>query len=178
MSCGVCLAACVLLTRVMWTQALRRSPLWCEKARLLRSVAAVGSVTATNLLAHPPELGTLSRRKIAALMGVAPFNRDSGKLRGTRAIWVAVPRSARCSTCVPWWPLIETRSYELVTHACLPTARHPRSHSPPGCASCSSYSNAILRNQTQGNPEVIEIAHDLAYPFSAACVRGDAVAIQ
>ena len=91
MSCGVCLAACVLLTRVMWTQALRRSPLWCEKARLLRSVAAVGSVTATNLLAHPPELGTLSRRKIAALMGVAPFNRDSGKLRGTRAIWVAVP---------------------------------------------------------------------------------------
>jgi len=68
-------------------QAIRRSPLWSEKARLLRSVPAVGSVTVTTLLAHLPELGTLSRRKIAALVGVAPFNHDSGKLRGRRAIW-------------------------------------------------------------------------------------------
>jgi len=57
-------------------QAIRRSPLWCEKARLLRSVPAVGSVTVTTLLAHLPELGTISRRKIAALVGVAPFNHD------------------------------------------------------------------------------------------------------
>src|SRR5690348_13422142 len=111
-------------------------------------------------------------------MGVAPFNRDSGKLRGTRAIWVAVPRSRGALHVYLGGHSSKTRSYELVTHACLPTARHPRSHSPPGCASCSSYSNAILRNQTQGNPEVIDIAHDLAYPFSAAWVRGDAVAIQ
>jgi transposase len=67
--------------------AIRRSPIWCEKARLLRSVPAVGSVTVTTLLAHLPELGTLGRRKIAALVGVAPFNRDSGKMRGTRTIW-------------------------------------------------------------------------------------------
>jgi transposase len=50
-------------------------------------VPAVGSVTVTTLLARLPELGTLSRRKIAALVGVAPFNHDSGKLRGTRTIW-------------------------------------------------------------------------------------------
>jgi transposase len=50
-------------------------------------VPAVGSVTVITLLAHLPELGTLSRRKIAALVGVAPFNHDSGKLRGTRSIW-------------------------------------------------------------------------------------------
>jgi transposase len=68
-------------------EAVRRSPLWCEKAKLLRSVPAVGSVTVTTLLAHLPELGTLGRRQIAALVGVAPFNRDSGKMRGTRAIW-------------------------------------------------------------------------------------------
>ena len=48
---------------------------------------AVGSVTVITLLAHLPELGTLSRRKIAALVGVAPFNHVSGKVRGTRAIW-------------------------------------------------------------------------------------------
>jgi transposase len=68
-------------------QAIRNSPLWSEKAQLLRSVPAVGSVTVITLLAYLPELGTLSRRKIAALVGVAPFNHDSGKLRGTRAIW-------------------------------------------------------------------------------------------
>jgi transposase len=68
-------------------QAIRRSPLWSEKARLRRSVPAVCSVTVTVLLAHLPELGTLNRRKIAALVGVAPFNHDSGKLRGTRTIW-------------------------------------------------------------------------------------------
>ena len=61
--------------------------MWSENAWLLRSVPAVGSVTVTTLLVHLPELGTLSRRKIAALVGVAPFNHDSGKLRGTRAIW-------------------------------------------------------------------------------------------
>src|SRR5215469_1607795 len=68
-------------------QALRNSPLWSEQARLLRSVPAVGSVTVITLLAHLPELSTLSRRKIAALVGVAPFNHDSGNLRGTRTIW-------------------------------------------------------------------------------------------
>ncbi len=66
---------------------IRRSPAWCEKARLLRSVPGIGNVTVTTLLAHLPELGTLNRRAIAALVGVAPFNHDSGKLRGTRAIW-------------------------------------------------------------------------------------------
>jgi transposase len=49
-------------------QAIRNSPLWSEKAQLLRSVPAVGSVTVITLFAHLPELGTLSRRKIAALV--------------------------------------------------------------------------------------------------------------
>jgi transposase len=68
-------------------QAIRNSPLWSEKALLLRSVQAVGSVTVITLLAHLPERATLSRRKIAVLVGVAPFKHDSGKLRGTRSIW-------------------------------------------------------------------------------------------
>jgi hypothetical protein len=72
---------------VVLEHAIRRSPAWCEKARLLRSVPGIGNVTVTTLLAHLPELGTLNRHAIAALVGVAPFNHDSGKLRGTRAIW-------------------------------------------------------------------------------------------
>ena len=72
---------------VVLEHAIRRSPAWCAKARLLRSVPGIGNVTVTTLLAHLPELGTLNRRAIAALVGVAPFNHDSGKLRGTRTIW-------------------------------------------------------------------------------------------
>ncbi len=66
---------------------LQASPLWREKEDLLRSFKGVGPVTATTLLADLPELGYLNRKKIAALVGVAPFNCDSGKLRGKRAIW-------------------------------------------------------------------------------------------
>lgn len=66
---------------------LRNSPVWREKEDLLRSVKGVGPVTTTTLLAELPELGLLNRKKIAALVGVAPFNCDSGKMRGKRAIW-------------------------------------------------------------------------------------------
>jgi transposase len=66
---------------------LQNSPIWREKDNLLRSVPGVGTVTATTLLAELPELGQLNRKEIAALVGVAPFNRDSGFMRGKRAIW-------------------------------------------------------------------------------------------
>jgi transposase len=66
---------------------LRTCPLWCEKDELLRSVPGVGRVITLQLLADLPELGILNRREIAALVGVAPLNRDSGTLRGHRGIW-------------------------------------------------------------------------------------------
>jgi len=67
---------------------LKKMPLWREKEQLLRSVPGVGPVTARTLLAELPELGTLDGRKIAALVGVAPFNCDSGSaIRGKRHIW-------------------------------------------------------------------------------------------
>lgn len=64
-----------------------QSEAWCLKDRLLQSVPGVGQVLSHTLLAALPELGRLERRKIAALVGVAPFNQDSGKRRGPRAIW-------------------------------------------------------------------------------------------
>ena len=66
---------------------IRATPIWRERDELLRSVPGVGPVLATTLLAHLPELGELNRKQIAALAGLAPFNRDSGKLRGSRCIW-------------------------------------------------------------------------------------------
>ena len=68
-------------------RTLRQSPLWREKDDLLRSVPGVGDQTSATLLACLPELGALDRRQIAALVGVAPFNRDSGALRGKRTVW-------------------------------------------------------------------------------------------
>ena len=68
-------------------QTLRQSPVWREKDDLLRTVPGVGEQVSFTLLAYLPELGTLDRRQIAALVGVAPFNRDSGTLRGKRTVW-------------------------------------------------------------------------------------------
>jgi transposase len=66
--------------------AVRESAIWRAKEELLRSVPGVGPVSARTLLAELPELGSLTRRQAAALVGVAPFTRDSGKMRGRRAV--------------------------------------------------------------------------------------------
>jgi transposase len=66
---------------------IRLSPVWREKEEVLRSVPGVGPVLVTTLFANLPELGTLTRKEVAALVGVAPFPRDSGTLKGRRAIW-------------------------------------------------------------------------------------------
>jgi transposase len=65
---------------------VRSSPIWRETENLLTSVPSIGDITAHTLIAELPELGHLTRRQIAALVGVAPVNRDSGTLRGRRMI--------------------------------------------------------------------------------------------
>ena len=88
-----------ILAHIEWLQKevegidrdLRRqiesSPMWRAKDNLLRSIPGVGNVLSTTLLAELPERGVLNRKQIAALVGVAPFNRDSGAMRGRRSIW-------------------------------------------------------------------------------------------
>ena len=66
---------------------IRLSPSWLKKDNLLKSVPGVGKVVSSSLLIELPELGMLNRRKIAALVGVAPLNRDSGTMRGRRTVW-------------------------------------------------------------------------------------------
>jgi transposase len=66
---------------------IRKSPTWQARDDLLRSVPSIGAVTSTRLIASLPELGTLNRKEIAALVGVAPLNRDSGNFRGKRQVW-------------------------------------------------------------------------------------------
>jgi transposase len=63
---------------------IKRSPVWRATDNLLTSVPGIGDVTAHTLIADLPELGQLDRRRLAALVGVAPINRDSGQMRGKR----------------------------------------------------------------------------------------------
>lgn len=66
---------------------IRQSPIWQENEDLLKSVPGIGPIVSRTLLAELPELGKLNRREIAGLVGVAPYNCDSGRLQGRRAIW-------------------------------------------------------------------------------------------
>jgi transposase len=87
---------------------LHESPVWRAKENLLRSIPGVGPVLSATLLADVPELGTLGHKQLAALIGVAPLNRDSGQWRGQRRIWggraavravlyMATTRAVRCN---------------------------------------------------------------------------------
>ena len=67
--------------------SIRSSPLWRDQENLLRSTPGVGPVVSSILLAKLPELGALNRCQIAALVGIAPLNRDSGTFRGKRKVW-------------------------------------------------------------------------------------------
>ena len=66
---------------------IKNSPLWREKDQLLQTAKGVGAIVSSSLLCDLPELGSLNRHKIAALVGVAPFSKDSGTYRGRRTIW-------------------------------------------------------------------------------------------
>lgn len=92
---------------------IENSPVWREKENLLRSVPGIGPVLSSTLLAELPELGTLNRKQIAALAGVAPFNRDSGKLRGKRAVWGG---RAKVRVVLYMGTLVATRRNDVIRH--------------------------------------------------------------
>lgn len=68
-------------------RTIQESPVWREKDTLLQTVPGVGPVLSATLVAELPELGTLNRKQIAALVGVAPLNRDSSFFKGKRSVW-------------------------------------------------------------------------------------------
>lgn len=132
---------------------IERSPLWKAKDDLLKSVPGVGKVTALTLSIDLPELGSLNRKQIAALAGLAPLNRDSGKLLGKRRIWggrasvrtvlyMACVASLRCN------PVIQALYARLTTKA----------HKPVKVAlvACMrkllTILNAMVRKQRPWNP--------------------------
>jgi transposase len=92
---------------------IKESPLWRAQDNLIQGVPGIGPVASLTLLADLPQLGTLSRQQISALVGVAPLNRDSGSLRGKRGIWGG---RARVRAALYMAALVATR--------CNPTIRN------------------------------------------------------
>jgi transposase len=90
---------------------VRRSPLFRAKDDLLQSVPGIGDTTSRTLIALLPELGTLNSKQIAALVGVAPFNQDSGSLRGRRRAWGG---RARVRTALYMAALVGTRKNPIL----------------------------------------------------------------
>lgn len=77
----------LLLIEEELTAEIKKSPVWEEKMELMQTMKGIGKVTARTLLAELPELGHVNHKRIAALVGLAPFNRDSGLFKGRRTIF-------------------------------------------------------------------------------------------
>jgi transposase len=92
---------------------IRESPIWRENDNLLQSVPGVGPILSSTLLAELPELGSLNRKQIAALAGVAPLNRDSGKFRGKRTVWGG---RAKVRAALYMSTLVATRRNAVIRH--------------------------------------------------------------
>jgi transposase len=100
---------------------IKKTPLWRAKENLLRTFKGIGRVNAFTLLVRLPELGQLGRKKIAALAGLAPINRDSGKYRGRRMIFggradVRAALYMATLSAIRFNPVIKS-FYERLTHA-------------------------------------------------------------
>jgi transposase len=128
---------------------VRASPAWRAREDLLRSVPGVGPVLATTLLALLPELGALDRRAVAALVGVAPLNRDSGAARGRRAVWGG---RARVRAALYMAALVATRHNPAIRafYARLLAAGKPKKVALTACMrKLLTILNAMVRDDTR-----------------------------
>lgn len=127
---------------------VKNSPLWQAKDEILQSAKGVGPVLSLNLINDLPELGILNRKKIAALVGVAPMNRDSGKFRGRRTIWggrseIRTALLMATRSAIRFNPVIRA-FYER-----LETAGKPRKVSETACMrKFLTILNTMMRNRT------------------------------
>ena len=135
-------------------ELIRKSPVWQAKSNLLRDVPGVGPNLARTLIAELPELGRLSNKQIAALVGVAPLARDSGLSRGKRMVWGgrASVRSAlymSILSATKWNPVIRVFYQRLRAHGKPPKVAH---------VACMrkllTILNAMLRHNQPWDPDI------------------------
>lgn len=133
---------------------IKASPAWQEDVDFLTSVPGVGKLTAANLTILLPEIGTMGRRQIAKLVGVAPLSRDSGLRQGSRSIWggrAQVRRALYMSTLVAtrYNPVIAALYNRLVERG------KPKKVAIVACMrKLLIISNAMIRDRTSWTPEL------------------------
>jgi transposase len=134
------------------------SPVWREREELLRSVPGIGPVCARTLLFDLPELGTLSRQRLAALVGVAPFHRDSGTRHGTRLVWGG---RAQVRTTLYMSTLVAVR-YNPVLKVFYERLRTAGKAAKVALTACMrkllTILNAMVKHQTRGQPQEVPSA--------------------
>ena len=116
---------------------VRGSPAWRATEDLLTSVPGIGPITARTLIAELPELGSIDRRRLAALVGVAPVNRDCGAMRGHRAIAGGRADVRRVLYMAAVRATAGTHPSATFISASGPVAGPPRRPWSPPCASSS-----------------------------------------
>ena len=137
---------------------IQQSPIWKDKQDLLQSVPGVGPVTACTLLAELPELGTLDRKRIAALVGVAPFNDDSGHRRGKRRV-----KGGRSSVRnVLYMAALSASKFNPILNRFYQSMIKRGKEKKVALIACMrkllTFLNAILRDQKQWNPSLKQFA--------------------
>ena len=136
---------------------IHQSPIWREQEDLLKSVPGIGPVLSRTLLAELPELGSVNRKQIAALVGVAPLNRDSGTLRGRRTIWGG---RAHVRTALYMAALTASRRNPVIKdfYVRLRTAGKAPNMALVACLrKLLVMLNAILRHRAPWRPVVVQI---------------------
>jgi transposase len=133
-------------------QQIRHSPLWREDDALLQSVPGVGPVLATTLIAELPELGRLDRKQIAALVGVAPLNCESGTWRGRRIIWGGRGQ-VRAALWMSTLVAVQHNPVIRAFYERLLAARKPKKLALTACMrKLLTILNALLRHRTPWHP--------------------------
>jgi len=135
-------------------QLVRSSPVWRERVDLLRSTPGVGAVLSATMLADLPELGTLSHKQIAALVGLAPLNQDSGKKRGKRVVWGG---RASVRGALYMATLVATRHNPMIRafYQRLLATHKPKKLALTACMhKLLTILNAMVRSQTRWAPPV------------------------
>ena len=132
---------------------LRESPVWREREELLRSVPGVGPTLTVTLVAELPELGSLTRRQIAALVGVAPLARDSGKLRGTRTCWGG-RANVRAALYMPTLAAVRYNPVLTAFYDRLVATGKPKKVVLTACMrKLLTILNAMIKNHTRWDPQ-------------------------
>jgi transposase len=141
------------------THRLRSSSLWRDKEDLLKAIPGVGTITRVTLIALLPELGKLNRREIAALVGLAPFNRDSGQHRGERVIWggrAQVQRVLYMASVAA----IRSNPVIRVFYQRLRAQGKPGKVALVACMrKLLTIMNAMLKHNTPRNPNALDLEH-------------------